>query len=144
METGCNWTKPRVSNSSTTGFVHFSMTFQDFFHDLLKNSDLRLSNCPPVVMSKQSFILLKLYLIFGLISKFLNFGSYCLSFIESILIVHDFPWPTPKFQDFPGLENEIIKFHDFPGFPWPAWTLYKWQLTWKTSHNMIHGTKWFK
>ena len=39
------------------------------------------------------------------------------------VIFHDFPLPTPKFHDFPGLENEIIKFHDFPGFPWPVWTL---------------------
>ena len=38
-------------------------------------------------------------------------------------IFHDFPWPPPKFHDFPGLESEIIKFHDFPGFPWPVRTL---------------------
>ena len=38
-------------------------------------------------------------------------------------IFHDFPWPTPKFHDFPGLENEILKFHDFPDFPWPVRTL---------------------
>ena len=25
---------------------------------------------------------------------------------------HEFPGPKPKFQDFPGLENEIMKFHD--------------------------------
>ena len=29
---------------------------------------------------------------------------------------HDFPWPTLQFHDFAGMENEIIKFHDFPGF----------------------------
>ena len=27
------------------------------------------------------------------------------------------------FQDFPVLENAIIKFQDFPGFPGPIWTL---------------------
>ena len=27
------------------------------------------------------------------------------------------------FQDFPVLENAIIKFHDFPGFPGPVRTL---------------------
>ena len=41
---------------------------------------------------------MKLNLILGLVSKFFNFGSYCLSFIEIILISHDFPWPTPKLQ----------------------------------------------
>ena len=29
------------------------------------------------------------------------------------LIFHDFQGPTIKFYDFPGHENEIIKFHDF-------------------------------
>ena len=33
------------------------------------------------------------------------------------LIFHDFQEPTKEFQDFPGLENEILKFHAFPGFP---------------------------
>ena len=28
-----------------------------------------------------------------------------------------------KFQDFPGLENETVKFHDFPRFPRPIRTL---------------------
>ena len=33
------------------------------------------------------------------------------------LIFHDFQGPTIKFDDPPSLENEILKFHDFPGFP---------------------------
>ena len=33
------------------------------------------------------------------------------------LIFHDLPRPTIKFQDFPGLENEMLEFQDFPGFP---------------------------
>ena len=33
------------------------------------------------------------------------------------LIFHDFQGPTFKFHDFPGLENEILTFHDFPVFP---------------------------
>ena len=48
--------------------------------------------------------------------------QFILYFLINI-ISHDFPWPTPKFHDFPGLENEILKFHDFPGYPWPIWTL---------------------
>ena len=39
------------------------------------------------------------------------------------LIFNDFPWPTIEFHYFPGLENEILKLHDFPGFPWPVWNL---------------------
>ena len=31
-------------------------------------------------------------------------------------IFHDFQGPTIKVHDFQGLENEILKFHDFPGF----------------------------
>ena len=29
-----------------------------------------------------------------------------------IITSHDFPWPTIIFHDFPGLETEILKFHD--------------------------------
>ena len=39
------------------------------------------------------------------------------------LIFHDFAGPTIKFPDFPGLENDIFKCHDFPCFPWPVGTL---------------------
>ncbi len=58
-------------------------------------------------------------------------------------IFHDFPWPKLKIQDFPGLENEILKFHDFPGFSQPVWTLCK---THKTDHltcddSVPHGKK---
>ena len=33
------------------------------------------------------------------------------------LIFHDFQGPTINFYDFPGLEKEMLKFHDFLGFP---------------------------
>ena len=45
------------------------------------------------------------------------------AFIESLLIFHDFLGATSKSHDFPGLENEIIIFYDFSGFPGPALTL---------------------
>ena len=32
------------------------------------------------------------------------------------LTFHDFLGLTIKYQDFPLLENKILKFHDFPGF----------------------------
>ena len=32
-------------------------------------------------------------------------------------VFHDFQGPKIKPHEFPGLENEILKFHDFPGFP---------------------------
>ena len=41
------------------------------------------------------------------------------------LIFHDFQGQKIKFHDFPGLENEILESHDFPGFPWPVRTLQK-------------------
>ena len=36
---------------------------------------------------------------------------------NTTLIFHDFQGPPIKFHDFPGLENEIHKSHNFPGFP---------------------------
>lgn len=41
----------------------------------------------------------------------------------SLTDFQDFPGPALLFQGFPVLENEIIKFQDFPGFPGPVQTL---------------------
>ena len=38
-------------------------------------------------------------------------------------VFHDFVGPTFKFHDSPCLESEILKFHDFQGFPRPVRTL---------------------
>ena len=64
--------------------------------------------------------------------------QFILTFLINI-IFHDFPWPTPKFHDFPGLENEMLKFHDFLGrFPWPVRTLtsYSYLLPSVLGHNV--------
>ena len=41
------------------------------------------------------------------------------------LIFHEFQGPKIKFHDFPGLGNEVLTLHYFPGFPWPVRTLQK-------------------
>ena len=41
----------------------------------------------------------------------------------SLTDFQNFPGPVAFFQDFPALENAIIKFQDFPGFPGPMRTL---------------------
>ena len=38
-------------------------------------------------------------------------------FYLSLRDFQNFPGPVAFFQDFPVLENAIIKFQDFPGFP---------------------------
>ena len=45
-----------------------------------------------------------------------TFHNFPWSFPDTL---NDFPRPTIKFYDFPALENEILEFHDFPGFQWP-------------------------
>lgn len=35
--------------------------------------------------------------------------------LGSTIIFHNFPEPTIKLHDFPGLENKTLEFHDFPG-----------------------------
>ena len=44
-------------------------------------------------------------------------------FQRSLTDFQTFPGPVTFFQDFPVLENAIIKFQDFPGFPGPVRTL---------------------
>ena len=36
---------------------------------------------------------------------------------------------------FPGLDFEILIFHDFPGFPWPVRTLFKFARSWEFWKN---------
>ena len=36
---------------------------------------------------------------------------------STALIFHYYQGPTIKFHDFPGLENEMLKFHVFPSCP---------------------------
>jgi len=47
----------------------------------------------------------------------LAFSSEGPNLSSKTLIFHDFQGPTTKFHDFPNLENEIPKLHNFPGFP---------------------------
>ena len=44
-------------------------------------------------------------------------------FQRSLTDFQNFPGPVTFFQDFPVLENAIIKFQDFPGFPGRVRTL---------------------
>ena len=121
----------RLSSSS-------SIIFHDFFHDLYKFSmtlglvvtfknfhnfpslgvflDLKQFNrhrhwCLPKCMPFAQFNYSSLsYIVLAL-------SSAITKLFNKTLIFHDFQGPTIKFYDLPGLENEILKFHDFPGFP---------------------------
>ena len=108
--------------------------FHDFFHDLFKFSkalglavslkhfktfpccrvffDLKQFNrpklqCPPRCVP---FALL-------ITPLYLTLSSAVTNLSNKTLIFYDFQGPTTKFHNLPGLENEILKFHDFPGFP---------------------------
>ena len=54
---------------------------------------------------------------------FLSLSSAITYLPDKTLIFHNFQGPKIKFRDFPGLENEILRFDDFLGFPWPVRTL---------------------
>ena len=73
-------------------------------------------------------------------------SSSAVTYLSSkTLIFHNFQRPTIKFLDFPGQEIEILKFHDFPGFPWPVQTLLinsSAGLSSKTS-SVIFNRRWF-
>ena len=96
------------------------LTFQDLF--LLR-----------VFLDLKQFIRHKLWcppkcVPFALFNHFSLSYSPCLvigrtNLSNKTLMFHDFQGPTVKFDDSPGLENEMLKFHDFPRFPWPVRTL---------------------
>ena len=59
------------------------------------------------------------FFIFIFLCYFFNFWSFCLFIFRN----YHFPWPKLLFHEFPSLENEIIKFRNFPCFPWPVWNM---------------------
>ena len=61
---------------------------------------------------------------FSLSYTFLALSSAVTNLSNKTFIFHDFPWPTIEFREFPGLENEVLNFHDFPRFPWPVQNLH--------------------
>ena len=75
--------------------------------------------CPPKCVP---FALFNQFSLFYIV---LALSSAVTKLSNKTLIFHDLQGPTIKFQDFPGLENEMLQFHDFPGFPWPVRTLFK-------------------
>ena len=114
------------------------MTFHDFFHDLFKFSKT-LGGLAVSFKNSKTFLVLEYFLTlnsstdtnYGVHKKCMPFALFnysSLSYIalafssavsnlsNNTLIFYDFQGSTIKFQDFPGLENEILKFHDFPGF----------------------------
>ena len=88
-------------------YCHINLLFKVFMHTMMHKI------CASVIF------LLELKSAFWLICCFFNFWSFSLFILTKSLFSHNFPWPTHKFHDFPGLENDSIKFQDFPSFPWP-------------------------
>ena len=84
----------------------------------LFNTDTKGTEPITVRFTEVSVLYLTLYFILALSTAVTNLPN-------KTLIFHDFQGPKIEFHDFPGLENEILKSHDFPGFPWPARTLHE-------------------
>ena len=84
-----------------------------YYFKIFLRSNLNISTF--YVQQTSDFFLLKLVFF----SFFYCFDSAMINLPFLILIFHDFPWSTIKFHDLQGLENEILKFCGFPGFPWP-------------------------
>ena len=127
--------------------------FHDFFHDLFEFS-MTLS----LAVSFKNFKNFPCFRVFFDLNSLTDINSgvnqnacrvYCLitplylalslpchlwllTLQNKTLIFHDFQGPTFKFHDFPGLENEILTFHDFSVFPWRVRTLCNLFIRWGT------------
>ena len=98
--THCPWKLPELNPFSETNF-------QDFYQDsnwFFKGSKIHFNPYNPKISM----------LIFLTASHTLH---------TELTDFQNFPGPVAFFQDFPVLENAIIKFQDFPGFPGPVRTL---------------------
>ena len=114
-----------------------SMTFHGFFHALRVSCHLgkfsKLSLILSYFVDLKQFKRKKLWCPLKCVT-FVLFNYSSLSYIilalssagtnlpNKTLIIHDFQGPKSKFHEFPGLANEILKFHNSTGFPWPLST----------------------
>ena len=106
----CNLATFKLAFCCIQGLYPFSETnFQDFSRTPIDFSRLQNSHYP--YTHKISML--------TLLTVFHTLGIFQLSLTD----FQNFPVPVPFFQDFPVLENAIIKFQDFPGFPEPVRTL---------------------
>ena len=92
---------------SATSFQDFSRTFPEL-RLIFQGSKIHIN---PYTHKISMLILLTVFLTLHI-------------FLLSLTDFQNFPGPVPFFQDFPVLENAIIKFQDFPGFPGPVRTLF--------------------
>ena len=94
----------------------------------------------PQTACRSRCLITPLYLILSLLyhQPFTVLSSVVTNLPNKTLIFNDFQGPKIKFHDFPGLENEILKFHGLPGFPWPVRT-----LLYQVSKNLVKSVyKW--
>ena len=97
--------------------------------------------CPPKCMPLALFNYSSLY--YCILHCVLALSSAVTDLSNKTLICHDFRRPKTKFHDFSGLENEILRFHDFPGFPRPVWTLLlKWPPTPRRGELVVAYRRW--
>ena len=105
--------------------------FHDFpwlFHDLIKfsmTSGLEtVSKTKTLVSTKKHAVHASLYLVLALSSRVTNL-----------------PNKTLIFHGFPGLGNEILKFHDFPDFPLPVrhWFVSKNLASWMSTDGKYNN-----
>ena len=124
------------------------MTFHDFFHDLFK-----FSKTLGLAVSFKNFKKFPCFRVFYDLKQFNRYKLWCLPKYMPFAL---FNYPSLSYivlalssalthlsnktlilHDFQGLEIEIfLKFHDFPDFPWPVWTLmvYRFNLCWELCH----------
>ena len=102
------------SFSKTLGLAVIFKNFKNFpcfrvFLDLKQFNGYELW-CPPKCVP------LALFNYFSLSYIVLALSSSLTDLSNTDLIFHDFQGPTTKFHDFSGVENEMLRFHELPGF----------------------------
>jgi len=92
------------------------------FHDLFQFS-MTLVLARRCHFQKFSQLLLILVIFSTCLFNYVSLSYFVLALISAVTnlpnitsIFHHSPWLTFKFHDFLRLENEILKFNDFPGF----------------------------
>lgn len=65
----------------------------------------------------------------------INWDNYLKMFSQNS---NQFSMASPHFPGFPGLDFTMLKFHDFPGFPWPTRNLFFWVRLFRYTTCLTH------
>ena len=97
-----------------------------FFQVFPDTSQFNRHNSRWLVKCRLFLLFINNSLFYFILAKHLRYWTVINLPFRTLIFQNFHAWWTIKYHSFPGLENEIVKFNDFPGFPCPIPTHLSW------------------